>query len=226
MAARVRLYVLRHGKTVAHGTFYGHLDVALDDEGRSQAAAQAEALRPAGLVAVWSSDLVRAADGANLVAAAHGITVEHTSALREMSLGVLEGMARIDALAQHPALAGRSYLDMLDVRFPGGGESVHDVATRVDAWVDHALSELVSRQRGRPAAVALVAHNTVARGLLARAAGIGPAGYVRFEQRYGAVSRIDVPVREDATGRRVDWSGASIAYANRDPLGWPPGPRA
>lgn len=221
MVELVRLYVLRHGRTVAHGIFYGHDDVVLDEIGRRQAAAQAEALAPARLSAVWSSDLVRARDGAALVAARHGVTVEESAALREMCLGILEGVPHGEALVRHPELAGRSYLDMLDVRFPGGGESVRDVSDRAYAWLDRALDRLVARESAGPnVAAAVVAHNTVARVLLGRAAGLGPAGYVRFAQRYGAVSRIDLPVRDAGSGPFVDWDAAFIAYANRDPLGW------
>ena len=227
MVAFVRLYVLRHGRTVAHGIFYGHDDVVLDELGQRQAAAQAEALRPAELAAVWSSDLCRARDGATLVAAPHGVPVKESTALREMCLGILEGVPHGEALARHPELAGRSYMDMLDVRFPGGGESVRDVSERAFAWVDRALDDLLGRALARSnVAAAVVAHNTVARVLLGRAAGLGPAGYVRFAQRYGAISRIDLPVRDAENGPRVDWDAAFIAYANRDPLGWPRTPAA
>lgn len=225
MAELIRLYVLRHGRTVAHGIFYGHDDVVLDDLGRRQAAAQAEALRPAELAAVWCSDLCRARDGATLVAAPHGLAVQETPALREMCLGLLEGVPHGDALQRHPEHAGRSYLDMLDVRFPGGGESVRDVSERAYAWLDRALDDLLLRLPARSnLAAAVVAHNTVARVLLGRAAGLGAAGYVRFAQRYGAISRVDLPLRASDHGRRVDWDAAFIAYANRDPLGWPSTP--
>jgi broad specificity phosphatase PhoE len=232
MVASIRLYVVRHGRTVAHGIFYGHDDVVLDDVGQRQAEAAATALRSAVLAAVWSSDLRRARDGATLVAAPHGLRIEETPALREMCLGILEGVPHGEALARHPELAGRSYLDMLDVRFPGGGESVRDVSERVYAWLDRALDALVDRVDRTPpkmrsnVAAAVVAHNTVARVLLGRAAGLGPAGYVRFAQRYGGISRIDLPVRDSEARPRVDWDAAFIAYANRDPLGWAPRPSA
>lgn len=240
----VRLYLLRHGEPARRDLFYGHFDVALSETGHAQSHAQATRLAERDLVAVASSDLTRAHLGAQRVASKHGIEVEVFEALREMHLGILENVPYADAMKRHPELAGRSYLDMLDYAFPGGGESVLDVASRavpcVEAWVG-----AVARKHPdvpRPG-VAVVAHNTVTRILLGVAAGLGPAGYGRFSQRYGAISRVDLPLRhtagetdsadgsgsassplqpgdERSKGERrpqVDWSRAVIAYANRDP---------
>ena len=210
----LRLYLLRHGEPARRDLFYGHFDVALSETGHAQSHAQAQRLAERELLAVASSDLTRARLGAQRVAAKHEVEVDVFEALREMHLGVLENVPFADAMQQVPQLAGRSYLDMLDFAFPGGGESVLDVAKRAVPCVEDWIRAVARKhpEVKRPG-VAVVAHNTVTRILLAVAAGLGPAGYGRFSQRYGAISRVDVPLRQT----KADWSSAVIAYANRDP---------
>lgn len=205
------LYLLRHGEPDLHGGFYGHADVALTERGQAQAEAQARALAGRELVAIYSSDLVRAAVGASLLARP-GVVPVRDPALREMHLGVLERLTFVDAGSRYPDLAGRSYEDMLEFRMPEGGESVGDVAARVLPCVEgiiarHARS---GSPKGQVPAVAIVAHNTVLRVLLACAAGLGPAGYNRFEQALGTISRVDV-----GDGWQADpWRAARIVVSN------------
>jgi probable phosphoglycerate mutase len=58
------LFALRHGQTAYNATqrLQGHLDIGLDDTGRWQARRLGAALADAGILAVYSSDLVRARD--------------------------------------------------------------------------------------------------------------------------------------------------------------------
>lgn len=209
----LRLYLLRHGEPELLDGFYGHEDVALSPRGRTQAAAQARALADLPLQAIYCSDLQRTGAGAALLAATAGRPAPVALlALREMHLGVLERVRFVDAKVRHPELTARRYEDMLDFRMPGGGESVQDVATRVLPCV----AELIARHartspEGQPPAIALVAHNTVNRILLACATGLGPTGYIRFDQSLGAINRVDLlaPWSNDAP-----WATARLALVN------------
>ena len=80
-----RLYLVRHGAVEGGDRFYGHLDVALSDEGRRQLERAANALQGIELAAVWCSDLTRALDSARIIAAAHGIEPQPDGAFRETS---------------------------------------------------------------------------------------------------------------------------------------------
>jgi probable phosphoglycerate mutase len=217
----LQLYLLRHGEPDLHGQFYGHADVPLSPRGRTQAQAQAQALAARPLVAIYSSDLGRATEGGRLLAALGEArpAPEVLRALREMHLGVLERLAFSEAGARYPELAGRSYEDMLEFRMPEGGESVRDVAARVVPCIEAIILRHARRgsPEGQVPAVAIVAHNTVVRVSLACAAGLGPAGYVRFEQGLGAISRVDVGDRWD----RDPWAAARISLCN-----WVPEPGA
>jgi broad specificity phosphatase PhoE len=211
----LRLYVLRHGEPTPPRTFYGHHDVELSARGRAQVQAQVRSLGSVRLAAIYSSDLQRARIGAEALALDHDLQLTLEPALREMHLGELEGIAYADALQRFPALAGRSYRDMLGFRMPGGGESVRDVAERVIPCVENIVRRHVSptvevRSPGPPGVV-IYAHNTVVRVLLAEAAGVGVGGYGRFEQHFGALNRIDFRPPSDAGHV---WQGATIGFCN------------
>ena len=209
----LRLYLLRHGEPDLLDAFYGHEDVELSARGRAQAAAQAHALADLPLQAIYCSDLRRTCAGAALLAAeAGGPPPVALPALREMHLGLLERVSFADAKLKHPELMTRRYEDMLDFRMPGGGESVQDVAARALPCV----IELIARHartgpEGQVPTIALVAHNTVNRILLACATGLGPTGYIRFEQSLGAINRIDLLA---PWSQNAPWATARLALAN------------
>lgn len=211
----LRLYLLRHGEPELRDGFYGHTDVELSPRGRAQAAAQARALAGETLCGIYSSDLRRTRDGAALLAESAGRPPPIACpALREMHLGVLERVGFREAQERHPELAGRRYEDMLSFRMPGGGESVQDLADRVLPCILALIASHLPSEHAGPATIALVAHNTVNRVLLACAAGLGPAGYMRFEQRFGAINRIDLAAPWSPGD---PWATARVSLANWQP---------
>lgn len=215
----LRLYLVRHGEPVDSDMFIGHADVGLSPRGLRQADAIAQALAPVPLAAIYSSDLERAAIGAARIAATGSERPAPIALpeLREMNLGVLERIAFRDGRARVPELARLGYDDLLDHRLPGA-ESVRDLAARVVPCVvglvaRHRRGPGESRRAAAPAVV-IVAHNTVNRVVLACAAGLGPAGYTRFEQAHGSLSRVDVPDTWSATD---PWAGTRIGLVNWTP---------
>jgi broad specificity phosphatase PhoE len=84
-----RLVLLRHGRTEWNdtGRAQGHADVRLDATGEAQAKAVAPALAALAPVAVWSSDLLRAAATAAVVAAEAGLEPVLDARLREFDIG-------------------------------------------------------------------------------------------------------------------------------------------
>lgn len=210
----LRLYLIRHGAPVDSDMFYGHADVALSERGRRQAAAVARALAEVPLAAIYSSDLERAMYGAARLAEAEGRPAPVAlPELREMHLGVLERVPFREGRARAPELARIGYDDLLDFRLPGGGENLRDLAARVVPCVVALVARNLRRGDGPgPApAIAIVGHNTVNRVILACAAGLGPAGYTRFEQAHGAISRIDIP---DAWSAADPWAATRIGLVN------------
>ena len=196
----MRLYLLRHGEVELAGLrHYGHTDLALSPRGLAQARAAAAALARMDVVAVLSSDLQRAAKGAQLVGDTHGITPHADAALREIHLGVLEGMPHDQAMREYPELHDFRYRDLVDRAFPQG-ENLVGVAARVRP----VIAQL--RQRHAAQIVVMVAHNSVNRIVLADALGLPLSEMFAFRQDYGCINRIDY----------VD-GGASVGLINWTP---------
>ena len=88
-----RLVLLRHGQTDFNvgGRMQGHLDSMLTETGVEQAAAVAPEIARLMPDRVISSDLRRAVDTADQVAAACGLPVKYDARLRETHLGEWQG---------------------------------------------------------------------------------------------------------------------------------------
>jgi broad specificity phosphatase PhoE len=88
------LLLVRHGETDwnAESRLQGHTDRPLNDLGRRQAAQLAEALAGDGVAAIWSSDLARARETAEIVGARLGLSVQLDPDLREKNWGTWEGL--------------------------------------------------------------------------------------------------------------------------------------
>lgn len=95
------LLFVRHGETDWNldGRYQGHADVQLNERGRTQARALAEALAAEPVDAIYTSDLSRARDTAEIVAARLGITVVADPDLREIDVGAVEGLTFDEARA-------------------------------------------------------------------------------------------------------------------------------
>jgi broad specificity phosphatase PhoE len=88
------LLLIRHGETDwnAEGRLQGHTDRPLNDFGRRQAGALAERLAGDGITAVYSSDLARALETAEILAARLELPVVTNPDLRERNWGSWEGL--------------------------------------------------------------------------------------------------------------------------------------
>ncbi len=202
------LYLVRHGEVEPRRVFYGHLDVPLSARGLEQARAVAEALATAPLTAVCCSDLQRATQGAALIAAHHGLTPQADPAFREMSLGVLEGLARAEGLRRLPELASKRYRDMWEFRFPEG-ENLQEVAARV--WP--ALEAVLAANLG--GTVVLVSHNSVNRVVLGRVLGLTIDRVFDFEQDFGCVNRVELGAERRV--RLLNWTPGAPVWSSVSP---------
>jgi broad specificity phosphatase PhoE len=120
------LLLARHGETDwnREGRWQGWADPPLNDVGRDQARQLAEQLTSTPFDAVYSSDLRRARETAELVAAPHGVAVVVDRDLREIDIGSWSGLTRPE----------------IERRFPDGirpdGETREQHAARVLAAVE------------------------------------------------------------------------------------------
>lgn len=151
-----RLIAVRHGETAwnVDTRIQGQLDIPLNTTGVWQAGRVGEALREESISAVYSSDLCRAWQTAEAIAAAQGLDVLPDLGLRERGFGAFEGLtfARIDAELPEQARLWRTR----DPEFaPAGGESLVVFRERVLRTVD----AIALRHQGE--LVGIVAHGGV-----------------------------------------------------------------
>lgn len=99
-----RLVLLRHGQTAwnLEGRAQGHTDVDLDGTGRAQAAAVAPYIARYAPSRLWSSDLARARQTAEAVAAATGLVVRTDARLREFDVGERAGLTVAEFAERYP----------------------------------------------------------------------------------------------------------------------------
>jgi probable phosphoglycerate mutase len=151
-----RIIAVRHGETAwnVDTRIQGQLDIPLNEMGRWQAQRLGRALVGQEIRAIYSSDLMRAAETAQAVATAAGVPLNTTQGLRERHFGTFQGQtfAQIEASAPEEAMRWRKR----DPEFaPSGGESLLQFRTRVTQTA-HALA---ARHPGE--LIVLVAHGGV-----------------------------------------------------------------
>jgi alpha-ribazole phosphatase len=131
-----RLLLVRHGETDwnREGRYQGQTGTPLNEAGRAQTAQLAARLAGEALDAVYSSDLKRACETAQIIAAPRGLTVARMPQLREAAFGVLEGLTYDEAKAQYPQALDAWHANP-DCP-PPGGEALSQVAARVQTFLD------------------------------------------------------------------------------------------
>lgn len=156
-----QVFIVRHGETDYNlsGRWQGHLDIPLNKLGREQAHRVAEALAPRGLQAVYSSDLSRALETAQIIAARCGLhQVRTDKRLRELNCGVFQGLTRSEIAATYPL--EQTHWDHNDDYVIPNGESRLQVQARVyDFW-----NFLMAREKAET--IAIVSHGGTIRWLL------------------------------------------------------------
>ena len=98
------LLLARHGETDWNRELriQGSSDTELNEAGRVQARALADELADVPLTAVYSSDLRRARETAEIVAAGRTLDVRFDPDLRERSFGSWEGLTRAEVAERSP----------------------------------------------------------------------------------------------------------------------------
>ena len=123
----------RHGETDDNREplrFQGWRDTPLNDTGRRQAAELADRLAGEGIVSLWSSDLIRAAETAEIVGHRLGLSATFDPRLREANRGRWEGRLFRDVAADEPDLFAAWMRAGEEWRFPEG-ESLKEQQQRV-----------------------------------------------------------------------------------------------
>ena len=161
-----KILMIRHGETNENKAirFQGHSGGPLNATGRQQAEACKSRLSALSIVACMSSDLVRAAETAEVLCTERaGLVVQQDLRLREVDVGAWAGLNR-DALLQAFPDEYRAWEAGVDVQ-RGGGETYANVADRVVETL------LEFDRRSPPGLLLVVSHGGAIRATLARLIG-------------------------------------------------------
>ena len=141
----MRLILVRHGETAwnAELRYQGHQPIPLNERGRRQATCAGRRLKRAGAAALYSSDIARAWETAQLIGLATGLAPQPLPDLREIDDGQWAGWTPAELLERFPEhMAAMRLAPDTTVRL--GGESYAQLQQRMVRAFEH----LVERHRG------------------------------------------------------------------------------
>jgi probable phosphoglycerate mutase len=191
------LWLLRHGQTDWNltGRWQGQTPAApgLNETGRQQALAACAQLSHIRFSAIYSSDLLRSVQTAELIAQSLGLAVTLEPRLREIDLGAWEGMLSEDIKARYPKEMEARAADPIRARAPDG-ESPADVVGRVRSALDDIAAAYPDRS------VLIVAHGLSLAVIFCLA-------------RHIPIAEVYENIPENGKPFRVDWSRDSHTHA-------------
>lgn len=186
MNSITRLNLVRHGQVEGHEErrYNGHADVTLTDLGIEQYHQLKDRLADSHVSACYSSDLTRCRIGAGIICEQFGIDPVHRSELREVNIGIWEGLTWQEIQSRWPDEWQARLNDLVNYRVPEG-ENLLDVEARAMPVV----REMLERHRGQE--LLLVGHGGLNRIILLNAIGAPLAKMFAIEQNYGCLNIIE-----------------------------------
>lgn len=198
-----RLWLVRHGLTEwnAQQRFCGHRDIPLSEQGRGQAHWLAERLQEETISAIYTSDLVRARETAEIIAYQRtpAVQIRVSAAWREIDFGEWEGMTYAQVAEQ---FKGRlDFFTDPESYSPPNGESLAHMQQRVM----NALAA-IAQSDDLPVAgnVVIVSHGGPLRILLCNLLGMPIQRQWQLRLDHGSLSAVDLlPVHESSVPHAI-----------------------
>jgi len=161
-----RICIIRHGETDwnVEKRIQGHTDVPLNETGRAQALAMAFNAAHHRFHAIYSSDLARTIETAQVLAQREDHEVTLLQQLRERHFGIFQGITAAEGAVLYPAAYAHYMARDLDYDFETG-ESLRGFADRVSDGIDW----MVRHHSGQT--IAAVSHSGVLDVVYRRATG-------------------------------------------------------
>ncbi|MDQ6833379.1 MAG: histidine phosphatase family protein [Chloroflexota bacterium] len=187
----IHLHLVRHCQTAwnVEGRFLGCTDLPLTEDGHAQAATLVPAFARIPLVAIYASDLLRAAATAAPIAEAHGLPVQTDPRLREMHQGDLEGFTGTEVRPRYADFFAAWEADPADVVVPGG-ESLRQTLARASS----AVQEIAAiHARDSEPHILIVSHGLTLQAIIGEAIGLDLRYALRLRPQHGSVSTLLLP---------------------------------
>jgi probable phosphoglycerate mutase len=178
---RTTVILCRHGESEGNreARFGGHSSTPLTELGRNQARVTAQRLARTGVDAVFSSDLSRAQETAEIIGQALRLPLEVSPALRERSVGIFTGLSFDEARERYPS-DYQALLRREPDSAPPQGESYLQCRARATRYLQDALARHAGQR------ILLVSHHLTLYQLVLHILGLdtpaaGPRLYVRID---------------------------------------------
>jgi alpha-ribazole phosphatase len=180
----MKLLLIRHGQTDWNRAqrFQGQSDIPLNDAGQYQASALARRLSSQPFDVVYASDLGRALETANILAAGKK-EVMPDARLREINFGTWEGLT-YDEIKQKYSDTLATWENDVYQNAPPNGETVEQLAKRVQS----ALNDF--HERHKEQTLLIVAHGGVLQSLICLALKLSPIMYWQFHISPASLSEV------------------------------------
>ena len=180
-------YIVRHGQTNWNilGKTQGHGNSDLTYKGEEQAKELAESLRKNhNIDYIFSSDLGRAVQTAQILGESLNIKINETSALREMGFGKWEGLL-IDEIKNEYADMYKTWRNKPHLVNIPEGETLHIIKERVDNFINE-LNEKYDNKH-----ILLVTHSVTVRVMLLSFLNSGMENIYRIKQDNTALNIVE-----------------------------------
>lgn len=171
-----KMLLIRHGETEWNRVlrYQGQKNVELNDRGKNQAVKIAKRLAEKEIDVLYSSDLDRAAETADIIAEVQQKPVERDQRLREMDFGQWEGLNYDRIKNNHPERFKKWYNDPTSVN-PPEGEYLSQFQQRIIS----SFTEIKESHEGEK--IAIITHGGVIRVWLAHLLQMPLGKYWRLE---------------------------------------------
>jgi alpha-ribazole phosphatase len=179
--------LIRHAETDMAGRFCGHSDPELNQRGRQQLVGVVDRLSEYAIRRIYTSDLRRARQTAEAIAAHFGVGFEVRLGLREIHFGLWEGLSWSEIEACDPVVA-KSWAERHPNSTAPGGESLQQFERRVRAESAFLFAA------GTECPIAVVAHAGFMRVLLTNFYGVLEEEAWKLTKEYGSVVALDTNV--------------------------------
>jgi len=186
MTVKTRIHLIRHGEVAGAGAprYNGHSDVPLSQRGVEQYHGLKSRFDSIDVSACYSSDLTRCRTGADILGSHLGLVPFIEPSLRELNIGIWEGMTWDEIKGQWPQEWEERLADIVSYRVPEG-ENLLDLQARVIPVLDR----IVTSHKGEE--VLVVAHGGANRVILLDAIGAPLSAFFNIEQNYCCYNIID-----------------------------------
>ncbi len=132
------IILVRHGETGYNKArkFQGHLQIPLNEKGRTQAIQLAKSLRQYKITHIYCSGLIRARETADIINKSFSLPIVIDNRLDERDWGIWENQNRDEILKQNPESGNIWKEDNLDSN-PYRGETTRDLMTRCTRFLNY-----------------------------------------------------------------------------------------